>query len=71
VDVPRKITLLRFVLGGEAVSLGINAVSDFDDLQSRKQIMKFSSAHSTHRRGRDDDMRKLPWNNARPVSTGC
>ena len=53
VEAARKIRQRRFVLDGEAVVLGVDGVSDFDDLVSRMH---------------DDEVRLYAFDGTRPAA---
>jgi ATP-dependent DNA ligase len=71
VEAARKIRQKRFVLDGEAVILGVDGVSDFNALHSRKHDdeVQFCAFDIMVEGG--DDLRKLRSTCARPTSTGC
>jgi ATP-dependent DNA ligase len=49
VETARKLRLRRFVLDGEAVVLGVDGVSDFNALHSRRTTRRCSSVLSIFR----------------------
>jgi bifunctional non-homologous end joining protein LigD len=71
VEAARKVRQTRFVLDGEAVILGVDGISDFNALHSRKhdEEVQFCAFDILALDG--DDMRKLPLAMRRPISTVC
>lgn len=60
VETALKLRQERFVLDGEAVLLGVDGISDFDGLQSRKYDAEVQFYAFDMLAGEGDDYRKLP-----------
>ena len=60
----------QFVIDGEAVILGVNGVSDFNALHSRKQNHEVQLCAFDVLALDGEDLRSLPWQSARRASIG-
>jgi bifunctional non-homologous end joining protein LigD len=61
----------RFVIDGEAVLLGVDGVSDFDGLHSRKHTTRSSFTPSTSWHSTATTCAPCPCRCARPTYPGC
>jgi bifunctional non-homologous end joining protein LigD len=71
VETARKIRKKQFILDGEAVVLGVDGLSNYNDLHSRQYDEEVQLYAFDILAYEGDDLTRLPLHCGRPISTSC